>query len=558
LRLALTPLWFSHWRLQLGLSTLCVAACVALAAACGSSGASGVKPGTGAAGASSGDAGTDAGDAGPTVTGVAFTSTERVRLAPKQTVQLTVQVSPPGSFPVRFALPGSGGDEDPVDAVLDRAESQSDENGIAHVVLTAPSTPATFSVRAAAGTQSTLRGVVVSTLGYTELRVDRSYSGKRPVAAWTATATARAGVSCSQLVGNPPPDGPQVVTVAPMDQLYLEQVPVGVDVVVTLRAGHYIGGCATLPPLTEGDGNQVLVYASDRPLNLSASQLALAFGPSDARVALDKWLQGSATSAESALVGAATSDVNALLDGMHDATAISDRNAFDAGRVQGNWDAALASAFGKGGARRMRDPAQRWLSAGLAAFDAPDTFSGSLAASGKNALFKLTSVAGLAPSDAGFLSSFPATWSADSSDTMLLGTELSWLPSRLVTALAEAPALLDFPQAVSVEEALAKAVDCELVSHVLLVYGDVAGSSLYAGCDASCAVTTCQSAISTAWQNARAASGTATVSLSVTATGSADVGDAAEVTNLRGSWVGALSDGASNVATSGALSATGQ
>jgi len=85
-------------------------------------------------------------------------------------------------------------------------------------------------------------------------------------------------------------------------------------------------------------------------------------------------------------------------------------------------------------------------------------------------------VAGVPAVDAGFPSSFPSTWSADSSDTLLLGTELAWVPSRLVTALALAPALLEVPQATSLESALAQSVDCKLVAQVLLESGATAGS----------------------------------------------------------------------------------
>jgi hypothetical protein len=554
-QLTLTLPWFSKWRSKLGVPALALALSAALVAACGSSASNdGASPGQSRAGAGPSDAGAG-GDAEPEPNGIAFTSTETIDLDPKETRELTVQTDPPGSFLVRFALPGSGGDEDPGDAVLDRNQAQTDASGIAHVVLTAPSTPANFSVRTSAGKWVAFQGVSVSTVGHTTLRVVPSYSGQRPVALWTATATAAPGVNCSQLMGNPPPDGVLSVSALPTRPLNIPRVPVGVDVVVTLRAGHYIGGCATLPALSEGDGNMVLVYASDRPLNLDATHLELAFGPSDSRPAVDKVLAASASLAESALLGAATSDVAALLDEMQSATPSIDRSAFATARDQGGWDDALSTAFGKTAARRTRDPAERWLDAGLATFDSTSTFSGTLSSGGADALFKLSQVAGLAPSVAGFASSFPATWLADSSDTLLLGTELTWVPSRLVTALATAPALLEYPAAASVEEALALSVDCQLVSNVLLVYGANAGSSLYTGCDASCGSNTCATALGNLWQKATLASGTNVASLAVTATGSADVGDAAEVTKLQGSWVGQLTDGDSQAAASGALTA---
>ncbi|MEO6601627.1 MAG: hypothetical protein ABIQ16_17255 [Polyangiaceae bacterium] len=528
--------------------------CAASGAACtGSASNDGASLGPNIADAAPSDAGANGyGEPDPTI---AFTSTEKIDLDPKETRELTVQTDPPGSFLVRFALPGSAGDEDPGDAVLDRNEAQTDEKGSAHVVLTAPSTPANFSVRASAGKQVAFQGVSVTTHGHTTLRVVPSYPGQRSVLLWTATATAAPGVKCNQLAGNPPLDGVLTVSAPPASPLNIPRVPVGVDVVVTVRAGHYIGGCATVPALTEGDGNRVLVYASDRPLNLEATDLALAFGPSDSRPALDKLLAASATLAESALLGNATSDVGALLDEMQSTTPSVDRSAFATARDQGGWDDALAVAFGGAAARRTRGPAERWLDAGLATFYSASTFSGTLSSAGTGAQFKLSKVAGLTPSLAGFASSFPVTWSADSSDTLLLGTELSWVPSRLATALALAPALLEFPAAASVEEALALSVDCTLVSNVLLAYGANAGSSLYDGCDASCGSSTCATALGSLWKKATLASATNVASLAVTATGTADVGDVAEVTKLQGSWVGELADGDSKAAASGALTA---
>jgi len=166
-------------------------------------------------------------------------------------------------------------------------------------------------------------------------------------------------------------------------------------------------------------------------------------------------------------------------------------------------------------------------------------------------------VAGVPASDAGFPTSFQSTWSADSSDTLLLGTQLTWLPSRLVTALALAPALLEFPGAASLESALAQSVDCGLVAQTLLANGATAGAALYAGCDESCALLACTNAISDLWSKARDSSGTTVATLDFTGTGSAVVGDDASATALnQGSWVGELSVGQNSAPVSGTLSAT--
>lgn len=551
------PCWHD-WRSRLGVSAT-LALCCALGAACNSAASAGTTKTQGTAGASQSDAGASS-DSEPSPEKIDFVSLggmPGIVLEPKQTQELTVQTVPPGIFLVHFALPGSGdANGDPGDAALDRNESQTDADGVAHVVLTAPSTPAGFSVRATAGIQSAFQGVQVMSVGYTTLHVMPSYNGQRPVGTWTATATAAMGGSCSQLSGNPPPDGKLIGVSSGPDEVSILRVPVGLDVVVTVRAGHYIGGCATLPPLSEGDDNTVLVYASDRPLNLADTELALAFGPTDAQPAFDKLLGNSTSLIEDSLLGAATSDVVALLDAMRAATPAVDRAAFDGARELGGWDAALGSAFGTSGARVLRDPVERWLKAGLAGFDAANTFTGTLSAAGADAVFKPSLIAGLSPSEAGFAKSFPATWIADSSDTLRLGSELSWAPARLVGALAVAPALLEFPAAQSLSEALASSVDCGLVASVLLAHGTSVGSALYDGCDQSCGASTCVTAINNAWSNAEDASGSSVATLSVTATGSATVGDAAEIVKLDGTWVGQLSDGDAQASTSGTLTAS--
>jgi hypothetical protein len=538
---------------RVAISVLCVASCAALAAACNSTADGSSALDANAGSASLTDAGGDAADAEPTPDSLAFEPSDTLTLEPKATQQLTVTTTPPGIFHVRFALLGSGSDNAPGDAALDASEVDSDATGVAKVTLTAPSSPTSFTVRASVATVQAWLGVSVSASNHTTLLVLPSYSGQRTVTEWTATASA--GVKCAQLMGNPPPDGPLVTTAPAGQALELVNVPVGVDLAVTLRAGHYIGGCADQSALSEEDGNQVLVYASDRPLNLAATALALSFGPTQPAPALSKLLSASISDAESALVNGATSDVTALLDAMVASTALASRDTASAARVAQGWDSALSIAFGSGAATRLRAPADRWFNAGLASFYAPDTFATQLSALPGGALMTLSTVAGVPAGDAGFPTTFQTTWSADASDTLLLGTQLSWLPSRLLTALAVAPALLEVPQALSVESALSASVDCALVAQTLTAHGTNPGSAAYAGCDESCILDACNTATAALWQNASDASGNVSATLSVTGTGAAVVGDDASVTSLSGNWVGQLQVGADTAPAAGPLSA---
>jgi hypothetical protein len=281
----------------------------------------------------------------------------------------------------------------------------------------------------------------------------------------------------------------------------------------------------------------------------------LSFGPTDPQAALSKLMGAAVTGADDALSGGSGSDVTALLDAMHDATLAASRDAFGTTRAAHGWDAALVTAFGAGAATRLRTPADRWFSAGLASFYAPDTFSGTLASIKGGALLTLATVAQVPAASAGFPTSFPTTWSADSSDTLLLGTQLSWIPSQLITALATAPALLEFPQAQTADVALAQSVDCALVGKTLIAQGSVVGSAAYDGCDLNCVVSTCSSAVSALWTKAGDASGTTSASLAVTGTGLAQVGDDASVMSLSGSWVGQLQIDTDTAPAAGALTA---
>jgi hypothetical protein len=539
----------------IGIWALLLGPCAVLSAGCGATAAD-VDYAAGAGGASAGGAGADNGGSKPYPSALTFVPDESLELKPKQVKELTVQTIPPGPFLIRFGFEGG----DAADAVLDVSEVEADADGIAHVTLVAPSQPSAFNVRAASIVGTVVKaqvklGVSVSATGLTSLRVRPSYSGQRTVSEWTATVSWRSGVSCNDLAGNPPPDGERVRTVELGAPLEISEVPVDLPLVVTVRAGHYIGGCLNVPALSEGDGNQVLVYASDRPLNLDATELSLSLGATDAHPEFDKLLQASASAAENALLGSAKNDVAALLDKMRDATPAGSRETFNLARSLNGWDSALDSAFGKGAARRMRDPAQRWLTAGLLALDAPDALVGQVRSFGSGLAFTPTRVGSEPPSSAGFPGLVEGTWSADSNDTVLLGMDLSWEPSRLVTALAIAPARQDFPQATSAELALSLSVDCAAVGQVLVTNGVVPGSTAFANCDVSCAANLCGEAVAAAWTEAQRSSGAEMATLSITATGAAQVGDEAQAIGLSGSWVGQFRSEGSKAQVSGALTA---
>jgi len=489
----------------------------------------------------------DAADGAAAPRSIAFDPGDTLTLDPKEAHELNVRTTPPGPFHVSFALLGPGVG----DAALGANEIVTDESGLGHVTLTAPSTPTTFNVRASVTETAQARlAVSVSARNYTSLRVLPSYSGKRPIATWTATAAA--GTTCASLSGNPPPDGDLSTSAPPSKPLELQKVPVGVPLAVTLRAGHYVGGCVDQSPLSEGDGNQVLVYAADRPLNLAGTTLDVSFGPTHPSADLSKLMSAASADIATALGAGSDSDVTALLDAMQTATGAASRDSFSSARVSYSWDSALTAAFGSGAATRLREPVSRWIDAGLSGFYATNTFKGRLAAHGAGVLFSPLGVAGISATSAGLPTSVSGTWSADSSDTLLIGLELSWQPSHLLAALALPAATLEFPEATSVDSALSTSVNCALVGQTLAAHGPTP-STAYEACDATCVANACSQAITALWKSATNASGSSSAKLSITATGVATVADDASISTLAGNWLGTLAAGDQTANASGPI-----
>ena len=116
-----------------------------------------------------------------------------IQVLPREERRITVKVSPPSAYTVRFALlageaPGAA---TPLDAALDRSEVVSDASGIASVILTAPSAASDFSLRAQVGAIWTATAISVVPGALVSLAVRPSYLGHRVVseAEWTATLT---------------------------------------------------------------------------------------------------------------------------------------------------------------------------------------------------------------------------------------------------------------------------------------------------------------------------------------------------------------------------------
>jgi hypothetical protein len=518
---------------------------VSLGVGCSTSNADAAAPAYGGSAGSAGSAGQGSVEE-PTL--LEFETVEE--LPARAQVLLKVRAKPAKAFHVRFALPSSGGD--PLDAVLDQATADTDANGIATVTLTAPSSPATFNVRASVGSVVALLTITVTDPGFATVQVQPRYAGFRSITTWVASAYP--DMTCAELPDIPDEDGPiRTLPAAANAAPQLLDVPAGKRLAITLRSGHFVGGCASVEKVPPGPIDQpqiVQVTVLDRPIDLNASPLAVSFGLVVPDTTWTNLLQTTNQAVLQAFQSTSIDDVDALLDAMREASGDS-RQLFENARIGENWDAALRSLWGATASSKLRDASAGWFAAGRQKFsDADHLFTGTLTPivqptsplDQRSADLTLLSVAGLDGSKVGFVDRAQVSWSASSDDTLVLGTDLYFVASELLQALAEAAALDGRNDAPSAAELLATRLDCEGVGATLAAAGTNAQLA-YGVCDGACLTDLCQSGVAAIWQRGGAATGLSPAHLSITATGMARVGDTANVVGMSGSWLGQLTTG---------------
>jgi hypothetical protein len=508
-------------------------------------------------GGTSGVGGSSSSNNVPASFGFEMLSDQPLPVAARGQLTLSVQAKPARVYQVRFALRRSlrelpeGASSEPLDAVLDRDLTQTDERGIASVVLTAPSSRTNFQVQAIVeNSLSATQEIEVPDEGVTSVLVQPINNPVlRDPTTWVATV--HPDTTCASLPGIPPPDGPLHANAAKGQAPLISDVPAGVPLAVTLRSGHFLGGCTSLealPPSTEP--RRVMVALLNRPLDLAASPLNLSLGLNAADVTWQTTLAAADAVIAAALRNGGENDVDTLLDAMGEASDDAGE-AFDSARTTENWDATLQQRWGSGSSSKLRDLVQGWLVAGrqkLLPSEAP-LLSGLLTPLGNpgqpdteaRASFELDSSFGLAPAKAGFVESAVVSWVASADDTIALGTDLYFVRSRLAMALAERAALQEETPRMNAGEALAQALDCDGLSAQLAAQG-ADGNLAYASCDAQCLSAWCFAAVDALWRRGSDADGLTPAQLRISATGGARVGEAAEVAGITGKWIGELGE----------------
>ncbi len=485
----------------------------------------------------------------PSAALIRFEQEGTITLAPGESRAIQVVASPPTTYDVRFALVGDGA----LDGWIEVAAVTADANGMATIQLHAPNQPTTFHLRASivladgSAGPSAETSVAVSAQGFGTVRVLPQYTGKRAVETWTASVAAR--TTCADLAATLPgePKGALVAKAAFGAAPLVQNAPVGPNLAVAVRAGHYGWGCADTTDLKADGALDVKVTIVDKPIDLAATDLdlALTYKPDAADY---KALIGGATELlGEAFLPKGSSESALVLAAMKLAAPLDQAPAFDAASAMLGWDAVAAAHF-NGLPKSVRARCTSWIDAGLP-LQAPTLTAHLTAKDVGVATLDLLTIGSIDAAAAGVPAASTFSWTADPDDTLILGGNVLWQPSRYVGAVALAGAKVNQPNAQTVTDALAQAADCAGLAAKLGGFGT---------CNADCVVALCAKALDDRWTLALAASTEAGQigHLAITASGPAQIDDTAKPRGFKGIWLGTVSDGVVSAKVKGSFEAT--
>jgi hypothetical protein len=459
-----------------------------------------------------------------------------ITLAPGKSRSIRVIASPPTTYDVRFALIG-----DVVDGWIESSAVKADANGVATIELHAPDQPTTFHLRAwivlengDAG-PSAEASVAVSAQGFGTVRVLPQYTGKRVVASWTASVAAR--TTCADLAATLPgePDGALVAKAAFGAAPLVLNAPVGPNLAVAVRAGHYGWGCADTTDLKADGTLDVKVTIVDKPIDLESTDLDLALTYTPDAAAYGPLIDGASALLREAFLPKGAPEGELVLGAMGAALPLDQAALFEAARATLGWN-QLAAAHFEGLETSVGDRCASWINAGLP-LQAPLIKAHLAAKSGAPgvAAVKVLTIGSVTADAAGVPAASPFSWTADPDDTLILGGIVSWQPSRYVGATAFAGAKVAQPAAQTMADALAQAADCPGLAAKLEGFG---------ACDAGCLAALCTQALGDRWALGLSASTDAGLPghLTITASGPAQIDDTAKLRGFKGIWLGTVSD----------------
>lgn len=463
-------------------------------------------------------------------------------LAPGQIAELSIRTEPPGEHGVSFLLLG-----DSFDASIDRDAAVTDASGRATVALQAPSKASSFRVRAVVPDgQPAEVEVRVTELGDGSVRVVPRYEGDRATGSWTAVVVPRARCADVSPYAPAEPDGSLIVTADEIEDLLVEDVPVGPRLAVIVRSEQQVGGCAEAV-LTRADAEVVVeVAVLDRPIQLGDADLAVELGLDPGAASLAPLLDRATDRIADATFPEDASPASVLLDALADQLDDDAAAALHTAREEGLDDAvaadltsrsveprsALLAIVGEGAARPLGATTARLLSASAGA---------------AHALFAVDQVLGVAAARAGAPVDHLVSFGATAGDVVLIGGAVFFFPTRLLGALADDARRAAEPGTTAADTLRAE-IDCAAVS---------AAIGAVDACDVACVEVACGDAVAALWSRgidaSAAASDLGTLSFAVSGTGEVD--DQAALVGFAGTWVGAASAGVEEIALSGPATA---
>jgi len=459
---------------------------------------------------------------------VAFTESS-ITLLPGVSHSFGLRVSPAASAQVHLSLVG-----DSADAFLDTGVVTTDGTGAGTFTLTAASNATTFRVKATLGPSSAELTVAVSDSS-TSLTVWPVYYGLRKASSWVATVAVDG--KCNAQSGGVDTDGP-FVTEASIGLPQFAEVPADVPLKVTVRSGHFVGGCIeTRASAGHLLGRLVFVAANDRPLQLGSANLAVKLGLDTG----DGWANAWSDVVDGIVdrFVAKKSDSAALLDAMYAACHPTAAPSFVSARSKAAWDLRLSSAFDSIlGVGNLTRKLRSFLTTGVGA-NGEITIEGSLV-SGRStdgkATLSLSTIGGIAAAKASLSPSIEATWTQGAGDRVLFGGSASFHEVSLAAALGEAVALEEVPSTKTFPAALAKTLSCSDVAKVLV--GSTGSEVAYGSCGEFCVASLCEAALESMWTRATTSSAKAsTMELSANGTVTS-LSDSAAPLAFNGTWVG--------------------
>ncbi|MEM1029150.1 MAG: hypothetical protein AAGN82_02320 [Myxococcota bacterium] len=462
---------------------------------------------------------------------IAFADERVVAIAPGEEVDITVVTDPPAAYPVSWILSGQT-----LDASLSRTRTIADENGRATVRMRAPTQATAYVLRARIeGGASATRNVAVSDRGFGRLVVTPDYDGERPVGIWRGGMIA--GTTCDALADRLPNDPEGSIALSEGDggtPLTVETAPVGPNLAIYVRSGHYMWGCSDTDDLEANGTEEVAVTIIDKPLDTSgvALDVDLEFAPE-----ATGWAATLTATEEAmeAVLGDTTTGPSLLLAAMTSAS--PDPVAFGATAATNGWSADLDAHFQ---ARTIDLSATlgSYTAAGLAAL--PSNLTGRLDALVDAPGFvqlTLATVGGVTPSELNVPAEYTVALETTPKDVAKFGGSVFFSPSRYVATAAEREALAQNATASDFVDVLVEATACAELS----LTGD-------ATCDDTCIAARCRAGLVTMWGHARAASdGTIPGEILMQASGAADYDDFASLTGLTGTWIGQVEVGGGTV-----------